>query len=166
VQDRLIAYTDGGCRGNPGIGGWAFLLIEEHSKSALERADAAEKTTNNRMEMQAAIEALGSIKRARARILIVTDSKYLIQCCTEWMKGWKAAGWTKKRGPLLNVDLLKRLDELQAKHDVQWRHVAGHSGDPGNDHVDALLNEAMDRLAAGKTPRHERRHEWPAPLPR
>jgi ribonuclease HI len=166
MAERFIAYTDGGCRGNPGIGGWAYLLIRESSRQATERAHAEPHTTNNRMEMQAAIEALEALEEPGSEVLIVTDSKYLINCCTEWMKGWKAAGWKKKRGPLLNVDLLKQLDALQAKHQVRWRHVAGHSGDPGNDHVDALLNEAMDRLSARRDPSLERALEWKASLPR
>jgi ribonuclease HI len=166
MSERLVAYTDGGCRGNPGIGAWAFLLIDGASGRALERAGAVPETTNNRMEMQAAIEALHALKRRPSSVTIATDSKYLIHCCTEWMPGWKAAGWKKKRGPLLNVDLLQELDALLAAHDVRWTYVPGHSGEPGNEHVDALLNVAMDRFSAGLPHTHERRLSWTSPLPR
>ena len=161
---HLIAYTDGGCRGNPGPGGWAFLLIDPKSRTALERADAvAEDTTNNRMEMTAAIKALSALTRP-SRVVIYTDSKYLLGC-PEWMPGWKAKGWKKKRGPLLNVDLLQQLDEELARHRAEFRWVAGHAGEPGNEHVDQLVNEALDRLELGQTIQWERRFRWTRPLP-
>ncbi|MGC4093893.1 MAG: ribonuclease HI [Polyangiaceae bacterium] len=160
----LIAFTDGGCRGNPGVGAWAFLLVEAKTRKALERAGGEQTTTNNRMEMWAAIAALEAIKRPNARILLVSDSKYLISCCTEWMAGWKAKGWKKKGDPLKNVDLLQKLDALLATRSVEFRWVAGHSGHAGNEHVDQLGNEAMDRIQAGQEPAHERRFEWSGPL--
>jgi ribonuclease HI len=160
----LVAFTDGGCRGNPGVGAWAFLLVDCASRKALECADGEPETTNNRMEMSAAIQALRAVKKPRGSILLLSDSKYLIGCCTEWMAGWKANGWKRKGGPLKNLDLLKQLDELITKHRVEWRWVAGHSGHDGNEHVDRLANEAMDRIELGRASGHSRRFEWKGPL--
>lgn len=162
---ELIAYTDGGCRGNPGIGAWGLVLVDPRTRQALERAGGEAETTNNRMEMMAAIEALSAVRGAGRKVLVLTDSRYLIGCCTEWMPGWKARGWKKKGDPLKNVDLLQRLDVLLAERPVAFRWVAGHSGHPGNDHVDRLANEAMDRIELGRDPTHERRFEWQGPLP-
>ena len=159
-MNELVAYTDGGCRGNPGIGGWGFVLIDPHSSSALERAGGAAATTNNRMEMQAGIEALSAIRVESASVIIRTDSQYLIKCCTIWLPGWKAKGWRRKDGPLANVELLEQLDRLQARHRVRWEWVRGHSGDRGNEHADRLANEAMDRIARGQDPTSERRLTW------
>jgi ribonuclease HI len=156
----LIAFTDGGCRGNPGVGAWAFVLVDPKTRKALERAGGEPETTNNRMELSAAIGALSAIKKAHARILVMSDSKYVIGCCTEWMEGWKAKGWKRKGDPLKNLDLLKELDVLITKHKVHFKWVAGHSGHAGNDHVDRLANEAMDRIEMGAAPAFERRFEW------
>jgi len=160
----VIAFTDGGCRGNPGVGAWAFVLVDLKTRKALERAGGLRDTTNNRMEMQAAIEALQAVKQEGKSVLIVSDSKYLIGCCTQWMAGWKAKGWKRKGDPLKNVDLLKQLDELIAPRTVTFRWVAGHSGHYGNEHVDSLGNEAMDRIELGRDPAHERRFDWSGPL--
>lgn len=160
----LVAFTDGGCRGNPGVGAWAFLLVDSASRHALERADGEQETTNNRMEMSAAIHALRAVKTSGKRILVLSDSKYLIGCCTEWMAGWKRNGWKRKGGPLKNLDLLHQLDELIATHHVVWKWVAGHSGHDGNEHVDRLANEAMDRIELGENGAHTRRFEWKGPL--
>ena len=160
----VIAFTDGGCRGNPGVGAWAFLLVDMKTRKALERAGGNPDTTNNRMEMQAAIEALQAVKQDGASVLVVSDSKYLIGCCTQWMAGWKAKGWKRKGDPLKNVDLLQQLDTLIAPRKVTFRWVAGHSGHAGNEHVDRLGNEAMDRLAQGLPAEHERRFDWTGPL--
>ncbi len=160
----VVAFTDGGCRGNPGVGAWAFVLVDSRTRSALERAGGQQQTTNNRMEMQAAIEALAAITNAKSSVLVVSDSKYLIGCCTQWMAGWKAKGWKRKGDPLKNVDLLQRLDELLSIRKVEFRWVMGHSGHPGNEHVDRLGNEAMDRIALGQSPAHERRFRWDATL--
>jgi ribonuclease HI len=161
---ELLAFTDGGCRGNPGVGAWAFVLVDTKTRMAIERAGGELETTNNRMEMQAAIEAMGAMKAAASRLLVLSDSKYLIGCCTEWMPGWKAKGWRRKGDPLKNLDLLKQLDELMTGREVKFRWVAGHSGHTGNDHVDRLANEAMDRIEQGREPSHERRFEWTGPL--
>jgi ribonuclease HI len=161
---EVIAYTDGGCRGNPGIGAWAFVLVDQQTKKALERAGGERETTNNRMEMMAAIEALSAIRDNATRVVLLSDSKYLIGCCTGWMAGWKKNGWKRKGGPLKNLDLLQRLDGLLTGKRVEFRWVAGHSGHPGNEHVDLLGNLAMDRIQAGQDPAHERRFDWHAKL--
>ena len=159
-----MIFSDGGCRGNPGVGAWAFVLVDRATRKALERAGGEPETTNNRMEIRAAIEGLRAIKKPGSKVLVLSDSKYLIGCSTEWMPGWKAKGWKRKGDPLKNVDLLQELDELLAQFRVHWRWVPGHSGHPGNDHVDLLANEAMDRIQFGKDPAHERRFEWKAAL--
>lgn len=160
ISTRLVAWTDGGCRGNPGLGAWAFLIVDRETGKALERSDGERTTTNNRMEMLAAINALESLRQP-SPVTLVTDSRYLIDCCTKWMAGWKRAGWKRKAGALKNVDLLQRLDDLQQLHQVSWQWVKGHSGEPGNEHVDTLLNQAMDRLAAGQEAAWENRGTWP-----
>jgi len=114
--------------------------------------------------MWAAIAALESVKKLDTKILLVTDSKYLIGCCTQWLAGWKKNGWKRKGDPLKNLDLIQKLDELLAPRDVQFRWVAGHSGHVGNEHVDRLGNEAMDRLEQGQPAAFERRFDWTGPL--
>lgn len=157
----LIAYADGGCRGNPGPGAWGFLLIDLHSGVALERTGGDRNTTNNRMEISAALGALEALKQPSA-IEIRTDSRYLIDSATKWMAGWKRAGWRRKgNAPVANVELLQRLDVLLAVHQVRWKWVAGHAGEPGNEYVDGLCNTAMDRLIRGGDPASERRHATP-----
>ena len=157
---EVIAYTDGGCRGNPGPGSWAFLLINAATHKALERTGGEALTTNNRMEMLAAIEALASLKKPGMRVLLHSDSQLLIKSVSEWIPGWKARGWRKKDGELKNVDLLKRLDEVNRLHQVTWQWVRGHSGNPGNERVDLLTNEGMDRLQRGVDPAWEARTIW------
>jgi ribonuclease HI len=128
---QVQIYTDGACRGNPGPGGWGALLIAGKERRELSGAEAA--TTNNRMELMAAINGLGALKR-RCAVQLYTDSKYVLQGLTEWLPQWKARGWrTAAREPVKNKDL--------------W--VKGHSGDEGNEHVDALANQAIDRLLKG-----------------
>ena len=163
-MSKVIAFTDGGCRGNPGVGAWAFVLVDMTTRKALERADGELQTTNNRMEMWAAIAALDAVKKLDTEVVIVSDSKYLIGCCTQWMAGWKKNGWKRKGDPLKNLDLLQRLDELISPRRVKFEWVAGHSGHVGNEHVDRLGNEAMDRLELGKPATHERRFDWAGPL--
>ncbi|MFW5845667.1 MAG: ribonuclease H family protein [Planctomycetota bacterium] len=160
-MSRLVAWTDGGCRGNPGIGAWAFLIVDTQTGTALERADGDAQTTNNRMEMMGAIACMRSLRKPGSELLIRSDSRYLIDCCSKWMPGWKRAGWKRKAGPLKNLDLLQELDRLLAQHRIRWEWVKGHAGDAGNEHVDALLNSAMDRLAAGQSAAHESRLTWP-----
>ena len=162
---ELVAYTDGGCRGNPGIGGWGFVLIDPRSREALERGGGAERTTNNRMEMQAAIEALSAVESVSRQVVVRTDSLYLLKSCSLWLPGWKELGWRRKDGPLLNIDLLQRLDDLQSRLQVRWEWVRGHAGDLGNEHADRLACDAIDRVARGDLLPHERRFQWASKVP-
>jgi ribonuclease HI len=140
-------YTDGACRGNPGPGGWAALLIAGGQRKELSGAEA--ETTNNRMELMAAISGLGALKR-RCSVKLYTDSKYVLQGLTEWLPQWKARGWrTAAREPVKNKDLWEKLDVAAAAQDIEWHWVKGHSGHEGNEHVDALANRAIDRMLAG-----------------
>jgi ribonuclease HI len=137
-------YTDGACRGNPGPGGWAALL--QTGKREKELNGAEPFTTNNRMELTAVIRALEALKRpAPARVY--TDSEYVRRGITEWLTAWKSRGWrTAARKPVKNQDLWQRLDELTARHEIEWQWVPGHAGVPGNERVDRLANEAIDAL--------------------
>ena len=138
-------YTDGACRGNPGPGGWAALLrTGEHER---EISGAEPHTTNNRMELTAVIRALEALKRpVQARVY--TDSEYVRRGITEWLAAWKARGWrTAARKPVKNQDLWQRLDELSARHRIDWHWVPGHAGVPGNERVDRLANLAIDALS-------------------
>lgn len=156
---ELIAYTDGGCRGNPGLGGWGMLLIHVTSGRALARRGGESDTTNNRMELQAVIEALRALKRG-SRIEIRSDSTYVRNVCSRWLPAWKARGWRKKDGePIKNLDQIKQLDALLAQHRVSWQWVRGHSGEPGNEYVDELANRAMDNIHAGGHGRDEIRYD-------
>ena len=157
---KLVAYTDGGCRGNPGPGGWGCLIIDTRTGEALERCGGERATTNNRMEIMAAVEALKAVRAPGHEVLIHSDSQYLIKAASEWIPGWKARGWKRKEGPLKNVDLLKELDELLRLHTVRWQWVKGHAGHPGNERVDLLANEAMDRIRRGDDPAWEARTIW------
>ena len=165
-EPDVVAYTDGGCRGNPGIGGWGFVLIHPQTRTALEQAGGTAEATNNRMELMAALEALSSVRRAQSRVLVCTDSRYVIDCCSKWMAGWKARGWTRKDGALKNVELLQALDAALDNHEVRWQWVAGHSGDVGNERADALANLAMDAIASQRDPSFVQRTQWSGALPR
>lgn len=145
-MSEVVVYTDGACRGNPGPGGWGvWLRSGEHEK---EMFGGEALTTNNRMELTAPIEALVSLKRP-CKVTIYTDSQYVRQGITTWIHGWKARGWlTADKKPVKNVELWQRLDTLNASHDVTWRWVKGHSGDPGNERADRLANRGIDTLAA------------------
>ncbi len=157
---RVVAYTDGGCRGNPGVGGWGFLLIDTRTGLGREQRGAARETTNNRMELTAAIRALDAVNNRRTPIEIRTDSQYVIRVAEEWMAGWKARGWTKSTGEeVMNLDLVRELDALMHGRHVVWRWVRGHSGEPGNEYVDALANRAMDDHLAGREAPVDQRHE-------
>jgi len=155
---RIVIYTDGGCRGNPGIGGWGFLMIDRETDRALERRGGERETTNNRMEMTAAIEGLRALKTADHPVEVRSDSRYVVDMCSSWMRGWKARGWKRKGGPILNLDLVQELDRLLTTYEVRFTWVRGHVGDPGNEYADRLTNAAMDRIAAGRSPDDERRH--------
>jgi ribonuclease HI len=143
-DDMVDIYTDGACRGNPGPGGWAAILMSRGQERELSGADAA--TTNNRMEMLAVINALRALKR-RVRARVYTDSQYVRLGMTEWLAGWKARGWrTADRKAVRNQDLWQQLDELATGHDLEWHWVKGHSGVPGNERCDQLANAAIDAL--------------------
>nr|WP_202895960.1 ribonuclease HI [Iningainema tapete] len=142
-------YTDGACTGNPGPGGWAVVVYFSDG-SIHEMGDGFPQTTNNRMEMQAAIAALEFLKASKQTqpITLHTDSEYLINCVTKWVKGWKNKGWKKSDGkPVLNQDLLEILDELNTKQ-VKWQHVRGHAGNVGNERCDVIART----FASGRTP--------------
>jgi ribonuclease HI len=141
---KIEIYTDGACRGNPGPGGWAALLLAGEHEREISGADAA--TTNNRMELTAVIRALEALKRP-IEGAIYTDSQYVRQGVLEWMPNWKARGWkTADRKPVKNQDLWQTLDALVSQHKLEWHWVKGHSGNVGNERVDALANRAIDAL--------------------
>jgi len=146
LSQVVQAFTDGACRGNPGPGGWGVLLrYGEHEK---ELYGGEPETTNNRMELTAAIRALEALSRP-CRIEITTDSNYVRQGITQWMAGWKRKGWkTADKKPVKNQDLWRRLDELAQQHDVSWHWVRGHSGHPENERADDLANRGIDELQA------------------
>lgn len=142
-EPEVIIYTDGACKGNPGPGGWGVLMISgEHRR---ELCGGETLTTNNRMELTAAIEALRALKRpTNARLF--TDSSYVKQGIETWIHGWKRNGWrTSDKKPVKNADLWQTLDALAATQKVEWRWVKGHSGDPGNDRADALSNQGIPK---------------------
>ena len=134
-------YSDGACKGNPGVGGWGALLVSgEHRK---ELVGGERLTTNNRMELTAVIEALQSLKRC-SQVCIYTDSQYVLKGINEWLPNWKRRGWrTSGNTPVKNVDLWQRLDELVSQHQVEWQWVKGHNGHPGNERADALANQGV-----------------------
>jgi len=141
-------YTDGACRGNPGPGGWAALLVSGTERK--EVCGAETNTTNNRMELMAAIGALSALKR-RCAVKLYTDSKYVMQGYTEWLPAWKARGWrTASREPVKNQDLWEQLDAAAAAQDIKWHWVKGHSGHEQNEYVDQLANLAIDHLLAAR----------------
>ena len=143
---EIEIYTDGACRGNPGPGGWGALLIAGDARRELSGAEPA--TTNNRMEMMGAIEALRALKRP-VRVILYTDSKYVCTGIEEWLPNWKKRGWkTADRKPVKNQDLWQALDEARTPHEVTWKWVKGHAGNEGNERVDALANEAIDAMLA------------------
>lgn len=140
----VTIYTDGACRGNPGPGGWGVTLSRGRQYKELHGGDPS--TTNNRMELTAAIKALQALKRPLP-VILYTDSKYVVQGITQWLPKWKAKGWRKSDGkPVENVDLWKALDEVASVHDVQWSWVRGHNGNPGNERADALANLGIDSM--------------------
>lgn len=137
-------YTDGACRGNPGPGGWGVLLRARGAEKELHGADRA--TTNNRMELTAVIRALEALKRP-SEVRLYTDSQYVQKGISQWIGDWKRRGWrTAAKKPVKNEDLWRRLDELAARHRVEWRWVKGHAGHDGNERADALANRAIDEL--------------------
>ncbi|ATI43129.1 ribonuclease HI [Pacificitalea manganoxidans] len=143
---KILAYTDGACSGNPGPGGWGALLIAKDGETILKERElkgGEPDTTNNRMELMAAISALESLSRASV-ITVVTDSAYVKNGVTGWIHGWKRNGWkTSTRKPVKNVDLWQRLDEAQTRHQVEWQWIKGHAGHPENERADELARAGM-----------------------
>jgi ribonuclease HI len=143
-EQAVAIFTDGACRGNPGPGGWGALLRFNGTEKELYGAEPM--TTNNRMELMAAISALASLKRP-CRVNVTTDSKYVLQGITEWLAGWKRKNWkTASKQPVKNVDLWQELDRLASQHQIEWHWVRGHTGHPENERADQLANLAIDEL--------------------
>lgn len=141
MSERVVIYTDGACKGNPGPGGWGALMRWGSHEKELFGGEA--RTTNNRMELTAVIEALSAL-RQRASVAVYTDSEYVKNGITSWIHNWKLRGWrTADKKPVKNVDLWQRLDQLAAAHDVRWHWVRGHDGDPGNERADELANQGV-----------------------
>ena len=139
-------YTDGACKGNPGPGGWGVLLKSDGTEKELFGGEL--NTTNNRMEMMAVIQALEALKRP-CKVNLFLDSKYVLQGITEWIVGWKARGWrTASKEPVKNIELWQRLDAIVTNggHQIDWRWVKGHAGDPGNERADALANRGVQSI--------------------
>ena len=143
-DDHVEIFTDGACRGNPGPGGWAALLRFGDRESLINGAEP--ETTNNRMELKAAIEVLAALKRP-VNVTLTTDSQYVRQGITEWLPRWKRNSWrTAARRPVKNRDLWEKLDALSERHHVEWHWVKGHSGHPENERADQAANDAIDAM--------------------
>ena len=144
----LVAFTDGGCRGNPGVGAWAFLLVDAKSRQALECSDGEVETTNNRMEMTAVIRALEALIEP-CEVILHSDSRYVIDGMTKWIHGWQKKGWINaSKKPVRNEDLWHELIEAAKRHRITWQWVKGHDGHVENERVDRLASAAAE--AAGK----------------
>lgn len=150
---ELFAYTDGACSGNPGPGGWGVLLLAREGEAVLKERTlqgGEAETTNNRMELMAAIQALETLGRP-SPITVVTDSAYVKNGVTSWIFGWKKNGWkTADRKPVKNMDLWQRLDEAQARHQVTWKWIKGHAGHAENERADELARAGMAPFKPGK----------------
>jgi len=149
-KPHVKLYTDGACSGNPGPGGWAYVLI--HPASGRERADAGgdPATTNNRMELMAVIEGLGALS-GPAEVDLYSDSQYVLKGLSEWMDGWKKKGWKNaSRQPVKNRELWERLDDLRSRHEIRFHWVKGHAGHELNERVDRMAVEARDAAAAAR----------------
>ncbi len=144
MTDIVEIHTDGACRGNPGPGGWGAILKYDGHEKCLRGAEP--ETTNNRMELMAAIHGLEALKRA-CRVRLVTDSQYVKNGITQWLANWKRNSWrTAGKTPVKNADLWKRLDAAASRHDIDWVWVKGHSGHPENERADALARSAIDEM--------------------
>lgn len=144
MNDIVNIYTDGACKGNPGVGGWGAWLVREGREKELYGGERL--TTNNRMELLAVIRALEALKR-RCRVQLHTDSKYVQQGISTWIHGWKKNGWrTSDKKPVKNDDLWKQLDQLAQQHDIEWLWVKGHAGHNGNEKADQLANRGVESV--------------------
>jgi len=143
---EVVIYTDGACSGNPGPGGWGAVLRSGGREKEMHGGDPL--TTNNRMELMAAIQALEALQRP-ATVTLYTDSKYLLDGITKWIHGWQRNGWlTSARKPVKNDDLWRRLTAAMSRHEVSWRWVKGHAGDPGNELADELARRGIEEAAS------------------
>ena len=146
-MSEVKIYTDGACRGNPGPGGWGVLLIAKGKEREMCGGEPA--TTNNRMELTAAIRGLSVLTRS-CKVIVYTDSEYVRRGIDEWLPGWKNRGWkTAAKKPVKNKDLWLELDELSGKHVISWRWVKGHAGNPGNEKADELANRGLEQSLGG-----------------
>ncbi len=144
MSKSIEIYTDGACKGNPGVGGWGAIMYYQNAEKTLKGAES--NTTNNRMELRAAIEALKALTRP-CSVTLYTDSTYVQKGITEWMANWKKRNWqTAAKKPVVNKDLWQTLDALHQEHDVDWRWVKGHAGNVGNEKADELANEAIEEF--------------------
>lgn len=147
MKNTVVMYTDGACRGNPGPGGWGVSLQYNGHSKTLKGSDP--QTTNNRMELLAAISGLEQLSRP-CEVKLFTDSKYVLDGITKWIDGWKQKNWkTANKKPVKNAELWQRLDAACVPHKIEWQWVKGHSGDAGNELADTLANEAIDEMLAG-----------------
>lgn len=147
LSQLIELFTDGACKGNPGKGGWGVLLRYNGHEKRLYGGEV--HTTNNRMELMAVIQGLGALKREGCEVRVVSDSTYVLKGISEWLPQWKKRGWkTAARKPVLNADLWMQLDELAARHTVEWKWVKGHSGHSENEIADELANLGIETLAA------------------
>lgn len=147
MDNKVYIYTDGACKGNPGPGGWGALM--KYKDTEKEFCGGETLTTNNRMEMKAAIEALSQLKRP-CDVVLTTDSQYLRKGITEWIDNWKKRGWkTAAKKPVKNADLWQQLDELVQKHNITWNWVKGHSGHAENERADELANQGIESAGKG-----------------
>ena len=145
ASQALTIYTDGACRGNPGPGGWGALVSDGATTRELCGGEA--RTTNNRMELTAAIQALDALASG-SRVKLHTDSNYVRQGITQWLHSWKKNGWkTAAKKPVKNAELWRALDAACQRHDIEWHWVKGHAGNPGNEAADALANRGIDQLS-------------------
>ncbi|MBU1331311.1 MAG: ribonuclease HI [Gammaproteobacteria bacterium] len=148
MNEQVEIYTDGACKGNPGVGGWGALLVFKGVEKELWGGEA--QTTNNRMELTAAIRALAELKRP-CDVRLVTDSQYVMQGIQDWMPNWKKRGWkTSTKQPVKNADLWVQLDEQVNRHNVTWQWIRGHTGHAGNERADQLANRGVDEIRSLK----------------
>ncbi|TBU73595.1 ribonuclease HI [Pseudomonas daroniae] len=148
MSEQVELYTDGACKGNPGVGGWGALLVFQGVEKELWGGEAV--TTNNRMELMGAIRGLAELKRP-CDVRLVTDSQYVMKGIQEWMPNWKKRGWkTAAKEPVKNADLWQQLDEQVSRHNVTWQWVRGHIGHPGNERADQLANRGVEDIRSMK----------------
>lgn len=152
---EVVLYTDGACSGNPGPGGWGYILEHPKTGKRVEGSGGSSRTTNNRMELLAIIRGLEQLKRP-CRVRLVSDSKYALQGMTEWLPNWRRQGWKRREGkalkPLKNADLWQQISELMTRHRITVKHVAGHSGHPENERCDELAVAAAGSAIADGAP--------------